>query len=109
LLLIFWFLFVEDEETSDEDDSYSYKEMMNRDKRRWEKADKDGDGFLTKEEFADFLHPEDAEHMRDIVIQVSCAYLCVPVIWQTYSVRRNGSLLGNITQIYVMLFIPSET
>ncbi|KAK2143849.1 hypothetical protein LSH36_807g00115 [Paralvinella palmiformis] len=59
----------EDEETSDEDDSYSYKEMMNRDKRRWEKADKDGDGFLTKEEFADFLHPEDAEHMRDIVIQ----------------------------------------
>jgi hypothetical protein len=27
--------------------------------------------MLSKEEFANFLHPEDAEHMRDIVIEAS--------------------------------------
>jgi hypothetical protein len=63
-------VFLSEEQEEEEEDSYSYKEMMKRDQRRWQKADKEGDGFLTKEEFADFLHPEDAEHMRDIVIQV---------------------------------------
>lgn len=46
----------------------AYAEMINRDRRRWKKADKDGDDRLSKEEFMDFLHPEDAEHMRDIVV-----------------------------------------
>nr|KAG5695437.1 hypothetical protein BaRGS_033562 [Batillaria attramentaria] len=46
----------------------AYVEMINRDKRRWDKADKNRDGRLSKEEFMDFLHPEDAEHMRDIVV-----------------------------------------
>ena len=45
--------------------------MIERDERRWKAADKDNDGFLSKEEFADFLHPEEAEHMRDIVVKVS--------------------------------------
>lgn len=49
----------------------AYAEMINRDRRRWKKADKDGDDRLSKEEFMDFLHPEDAEHMRDIVVMVS--------------------------------------
>ena len=43
---------------------------MRRDKRRWKKADADGDDKLTKEEFTDFLHPEEKEHMRDVVIDV---------------------------------------
>lgn len=55
----------------EDDDGYSYKDMVLRDERRWQKADEDGDGLLTKEEFANFLHPEDAAHMRDIVIDVS--------------------------------------
>lgn len=50
--------------------NHSYKEMMDRDKRRWAKADKDQDNTLTKEEFTDFLHPEEAEHMRDVVVMV---------------------------------------
>ena len=41
--------------------------MISRDERRWKKADRDGDGNLSKEEFASFLHPEDVEHMRDTV------------------------------------------
>lgn len=57
---------------NEEDSStFSYKDMIERDERRWKAADKDNDGFLSKEEFADFLHPEEAEHMRDIVVKVS--------------------------------------
>ena len=44
--------------------------MVRRDKRRWEKADGDSDGKLTEKEFAFFLHPEEAEHMREIVVEV---------------------------------------
>jgi len=43
--------------------------MEDRDRRRWDMADEDSDGALTKYEFKHFLHPEDADHMRDIVIQ----------------------------------------
>lgn len=43
--------------------------MINRDERRFKKADQDNDGYLSKDEFADFLHPEDAEHMRDVVVE----------------------------------------
>ena len=44
--------------------------MEERDRRRWDLADEDKDGNLQKTEFANFLHPEDVEHMRDIVVQV---------------------------------------
>lgn len=47
----------------------SYKQMIMRDERRWKKADLDGDGLLSKEEFTDFLHPEEAAHMKEIVVQ----------------------------------------
>ncbi|XP_023933064.1 calumenin-A-like [Lingula anatina] len=50
------------------DSGYDYKDMMDRDERRFKKADADGDGALTKDEFANFLHPEEAEHMREIVV-----------------------------------------
>jgi hypothetical protein len=33
-------------------------------------ADKNEDGKLDKAEFSNFLHPEEADHMRDIVVQV---------------------------------------
>ncbi|CAG0879967.1 unnamed protein product [Darwinula stevensoni] len=46
-----------------------YKDMMARDKRRWEVADQDGDGLLNKKEFYDFVHPEETVHMRDIVVK----------------------------------------
>lgn len=53
---------------NEEDDGMTYKEMVKRDKRRWEAADKDQDTALTIEEFTDFLHPEEADHMRPIVV-----------------------------------------
>ncbi|KAI5732537.1 hypothetical protein M8J76_001438 [Diaphorina citri] len=52
----------------DEDQGFSYKNMLNRDKRRWDVADIDGDRALTREEFASFLHPEETAHMRDLVV-----------------------------------------
>ena len=47
---------------------YNFRPMMDRDERRWKKADSDSDGFLTKVEFQSFLHPEDYTHMVDIVV-----------------------------------------
>ena len=42
--------------------------MIERDERRWKKADGDSDGFLNKIEFQSFLHPEDHPDMVDIVV-----------------------------------------
>lgn len=50
------------------DDSFSYLQMYKRDRRRWTTADLDGDDALSKEEFAAFLHAEDAEHMKDVIV-----------------------------------------
>jgi len=59
-----------DEEDNDpeEEQGFSYQQMEARDNRRWVLADVDKNGELSKEEFQAFLHPEDADHMRDIVV-----------------------------------------
>lgn len=59
---------IEEVENVDDENTIAYKEMLQRDKRRWAAADKNGDNALTKEEFLDFLHPEESPKMRDIVI-----------------------------------------
>ena len=53
-------------------------EEQQQDKRRWEAADQNHDNFLDKEEFGNFLHPEDVSHMRHIYVKV-CSNLCVPI------------------------------
>ena len=45
-----------------------YQEMIGRDERRFKKADKNGDSILSTEEFAAFLHPENDDTMKGIVI-----------------------------------------
>ena len=57
--------FIEDDKP---ETGYNFRPMMDRDERRWKKADSDSDGFLTKVEFQSFLHPEDYTHMVDIVV-----------------------------------------
>lgn len=42
--------------------------MRDRDYRRFKLADLDFDGQMTFTEFVNFLHPEDSEHMREVVI-----------------------------------------
>lgn len=51
-----------------DDQGFSYKAMLARDRRRWSVADRDGDDNLTRAEFIEFLHPEESAHMRDIVV-----------------------------------------
>uniref|UniRef100_A0A0R3WAE9 Reticulocalbin-3 n=1 Tax=Taenia asiatica TaxID=60517 RepID=A0A0R3WAE9_TAEAS len=58
----------DDYEEEDDSDDGELQQTLARDQRRFEKADANGDGKLTKEEFAAFLHPEEFDHMRDIVI-----------------------------------------
>ncbi|XP_070610609.1 calumenin isoform X2 [Erythrolamprus reginae] len=53
----------------DPDDGFNYKQMMVRDERRFKMADQDGDMVATKEEFTAFLHPEEYDYMKDIVVQ----------------------------------------
>ena len=58
----------EKRESDKTDESFSYVQMYKRDRRRWTTADLDGDDALTKEEFTAFLHAEDAEHMKDVIV-----------------------------------------
>lgn len=51
------------------DTEYNYTHMMARDERRFRVADRNGDLIADKQEFTAFLHPEDHEHMKDIVVQ----------------------------------------
>ena len=61
--------FMDEFKDANDEDSNTYKEMMRRDKRRWTLADKNNDGSLSKEEFADFLHPEESDHMRQVIVE----------------------------------------
>ncbi|XP_018618667.2 reticulocalbin-1 isoform X2 [Scleropages formosus] len=56
------------EEFEDATDQFSFKKMLPRDERRFKAADLDGDLSATREEFTAFLHPEEFEHMKDIVV-----------------------------------------
>lgn len=51
-------------------DQFSFKKMLPRDERRFKRADLDGDSAANREEFTSFLHPEEFEHMKDIVVLV---------------------------------------
>lgn len=62
--------FISDEEFDDVEDKATYKSMLTRDERRFKTADRDGDGIATREEFTAFLHPEEFDYMRDVVVQV---------------------------------------
>uniref|UniRef100_A0A1A8KFW6 Reticulocalbin 3, EF-hand calcium binding domain n=1 Tax=Nothobranchius kuhntae TaxID=321403 RepID=A0A1A8KFW6_NOTKU len=57
------------EEFDDVEDKNTYKAMLARDERRFKTADRDGDGIATREEFTAFLHPEEFDYMKDVVVQ----------------------------------------
>ncbi|KAG9352105.1 hypothetical protein JZ751_020518 [Albula glossodonta] len=56
------------EEFDQTTEQFSFKKMLPRDERRFKAANLDGDLSATREEFTAFLHPEDFEHMKDIVV-----------------------------------------
>lgn len=53
-----------------QENAKEYEQMKVRDERRWKLADKTGDSALDKEEYTCFMHPEDCEHMKDIIVTV---------------------------------------
>ncbi len=55
-------------EIHDHHRNLTYAQAIERDHRRFNLADQSGDKLMSKEEYADFLHPHEAPHMRDIVI-----------------------------------------
>ncbi|KAK5884282.1 hypothetical protein CesoFtcFv8_018120 [Champsocephalus esox] len=57
------------EEFDDVEDKATYRSMLKRDERRFKTADRDGDGMATREEFTAFLHPEEFDYMKDLVVQ----------------------------------------
>lgn len=57
----------EDEYSLDEDNQLLLA-IKARDERRWKRADADKDGKLSKEEFAAFLHPEDYDYMKELIV-----------------------------------------
>lgn len=50
-----------------------YARMIARDEKRWKVADVDKDGKMNKEEYGCFMHPEDCDHMRDVVVEETLA------------------------------------
>lgn len=56
------------EDIEKQDEGFSYKSMLVRDRRRWSVADRDGDDNLSRKEFTEFLHPEESSRMRDIIV-----------------------------------------
>lgn len=70
---ITWFLplAANPEEFEDATDQFSFKKMLPRDERRFKTADLNGDLAADREEFTAFLHPEEFDHMKDIVVLVS--------------------------------------
>lgn len=72
LLIVYdWFA---GEEFDDVDDKATYQSMLTRDERRFKNADRDGDGIATREEFTAFLHPEEFDYMKDVVVQVQFSH-----------------------------------
>ena len=60
--------FLSEKDLSDsENDEFGYAHMIVRDERRWKKADVNGDNSCSIDEFRAFLHPEEYEHMKEIV------------------------------------------
>ncbi|XP_064478069.1 calumenin-A-like [Ornithodoros turicata] len=50
------------------EDGTTARQMQERTERRWKMADANGDGALDKAEFKNFLHPEEDEKARHVVV-----------------------------------------
>ncbi|KAJ0001094.1 hypothetical protein NQD34_006114 [Periophthalmus magnuspinnatus] len=57
------------EDFDDVEDKSTYRTMLSRDERRFKVADRNHDGIATREEFTAFLHPEEYDYMKDMVVQ----------------------------------------
>ncbi|XP_033015757.1 reticulocalbin-2 [Lacerta agilis] len=59
----------EDDTTLEDAEEESFRQLHLKDKKRFEKANRDGSSGLNLDEFIAFEHPEEAEYMKEFVIQ----------------------------------------
>ncbi|KAM9780127.1 reticulocalbin-3 [Neosynchiropus ocellatus] len=85
------------EEFDDVEDKARYKSMLSRDERRFKTADRDGDGIATREQFTAFLHPEEFDYMKDVVIQETIE-----------DIDRDGDGKINLSEYIGDMFTPEE-
>uniref|UniRef100_UPI0037E89506 reticulocalbin-3 isoform X1 n=1 Tax=Semicossyphus pulcher TaxID=241346 RepID=UPI0037E89506 len=85
------------EEFDDIEDKATYKSMLMRDERRFKMADRDRDGIATREEFTAFLHPEEFDYMRDVVVQETVE-----------DIDKNGDGKININEYIGDMFSPES-
>ncbi|XP_054463073.1 reticulocalbin-3 isoform X1 [Anoplopoma fimbria] len=85
------------EEFDDIEDKATYKPLLTRDERRFKTADRDGDGTATREEFTAFLHPEEYDYMRDVVVQETME-----------DIDKNGDGKIDLTEYIGDMFTPED-
>lgn len=54
---------------SDDPNFHSYLIMFKRAEKRWKAADENNDNVLVKEEFKNFIHPEESEQTKHILVE----------------------------------------
>ncbi|CAI5783459.1 reticulocalbinreticulocalbin-2 [Podarcis lilfordi] len=59
----------DDDTTLEDAEEESFRQLHLKDKKRFEKANRDGSSGLNLDEFIAFEHPEEAEYMKEFVIQ----------------------------------------
>ncbi|XP_048377178.1 reticulocalbin-3 isoform X2 [Stegostoma tigrinum] len=85
------------EEFNDVDDKEAYKRMYKRDERRFKMADKDGDLIATREEFSAFLHPEEFDYMKSIVVMETIE-----------DIDKDGDGMVNLEEYISDMYTPEE-
>lgn len=63
--------FVDNEQQAPEEGEFDYREMIIRDYNKFISADANGDQFLSLDELAAFIHPEEFHHTKHLVFQES--------------------------------------
>ncbi|XP_075888785.1 reticulocalbin-3 isoform X2 [Nelusetta ayraudi] len=85
------------EEFDDVEDKATYRSMLLRDERRFKTADRDSDGIATREEFTAFLHPEEFDHMKSVVVQETVE-----------DIDKDGDGKVNLNEYIGDMFTPEE-
>lgn len=85
------------EEFDDVEEKATYRTMLTRDQRRFKEADRDHDGIATREEFTAFLHPEEFDYMRALVVQETMV-----------DIDKNGDGKVDIHEYIGDMFLPED-
>eukprot|EP00116_Pleurobrachia_bachei_P009025 sb/3469287/ len=89
--------FVDNEQKAPEEGEFDYRQMILRDYNKFISADANGDQFLSVDEMASFIHPEEFHHTRHLAIEESLKDL-----------DRNGDGLVSVEEYMADLLADEE-